>query len=394
MSTAEYDYPPGPLTRFRRGAIAGVAAWLWAVLVVALACIVAWFPNPENGVPISSAVRAAVVATAAGNFGGVSVGAVHLSVSPMIVTVLLVVMLRHAFGHADGRAGAVGVVGAYAVACAVGGAIGLGTTSTPAITTLVGAALVASAVGAWTLGRQVARERLGQRWASVVRAAVVASLVYLAAGASLVALELAVHLRTAVELQKDLALGAAGLPIVLLALAVVPNMAIAAASVLAGGTVSFGGHSSVSLWSVEHGHLPDFPLLAAVPVRAMSLPVAVTILLAVALLAGRLAWRALPDDETWTGTSLNIVAMAGGAGVIAGVSTWLAEGALGGRSMAHVGGLWWQTALLVPCVVGAATGIWPLLGVARGSFGLTGPDAQFGHEREQTADDELVSARK
>lgn len=393
MSVAEYEYPPGPLTRFRRGMVSGASAWLFAFAMVTVACVLAWFPNPGSGVRISSAIKAALVVTAAGNLGGATVNAVHVTVPPLTVTFLLVVVLRHAARHADGRSGLAGMVLAYALATSISGSLGLGTTSAGWLGSLCGAALLAAAVGGWTFAGDALRQRVGTRVLRVARAATAAALVYVAAGSVAVAIELGMHLTTGVDLQRDLAVGASGLPVLLLGLAVVPNMVVAGAGVLAGGTASFGGHSSVSLWSVHHGRLPEFPLLAAVPDRPVPLAVAIGLFVGAALLAGRMAWRFLPHPDSLLHTATNTAAVAALTGVFAGLATGIAEGGAGSRAMAHIGGIWWQAAVFMALTVGLSTALWAAIEAVRGRE-HAGRGAGDGASHEAVPASELAGARK
>src|SRR4051794_40802590 len=89
VSAFDFDYPAGPLTRFRRGLFVGLGTWLGAFMLVALTCVVAWFANAASGSHILSAVKAALVATSAGNLGGVRLNGVAVSLPPLLITVLL-----------------------------------------------------------------------------------------------------------------------------------------------------------------------------------------------------------------------------------------------------------------------------------------------------------------
>lgn len=363
-------------------------------MIVALASIAAWFANANAGVHIMSAVKAAAIATDAGNLGGIRLNGVSVTLAPGLVTLLLLVVLTQSMRAVDGKAGIAGVALGYAGAAALLGGVRLGDTFAPRSSTVIAALLLAAGVGVVVHVWNAVFVRLTDRWVAVARAAAAAALGYVALGSLVVAVSLAMHLNTATDLQRDLATGGAGLPVLLMGLAAVPNMVVAALGVLSGATVSFGGHSSVSLWSLHHGRLPAFPLFAAVPERPVSATVGLAVLAVAALFAGRLAHRLLPAPSTLLDALLDVLAAAGLTGFAAGVVTAAADGGLGTRSLAHLGGTWWQSGLFVALGVAAGSLVWLIPDLVRGLAHGEEPDDELDSSHDGTAAGNYVLARK
>ncbi|MEU5843566.1 DUF6350 family protein [Rhodococcus sp. NPDC047139] len=131
-----------------------------------------------------------------------------------------------------------------------------------------------------------------------------------------------------------------------------PNVIIGAAAVLAGSTVHFGD-LHLSLFEATGGDLPALPVLAAIPSGPAEVfwPVLLAVPATIAALLGRFAaqqtLQAQADgapvgsaDAAWT-----VLAAAAGAGLVAGIATWVAGGPLGVFGL--VGANWWLAGILV-----------------------------------------------
>lgn len=197
--------------------------------------------------------------------------------------------------------------------------------------------------------------------AAVVRGAAVSCLTLLTAGALLFSVALALNLGTAITVTERLDAGAVGgLAVTLVALALVPNAAVAAGAYLAGPGFAVGTDTAVSPLGVDLGAVPGFPLLAALP--GDGTPAGwQNLLLVVPILAGVVAGVVLARREPlvgWAG-SLGRPAAAGLAGGLAfGLLCLLSSGAVGPGRMSDVGPATAPTTLVVcaSMVVGAVVG--------------------------------------
>jgi uncharacterized protein DUF6350 len=376
MMTAVDDLPPGWLTQFRRGLVEGVGVVLIAVVLVAIPTFLAWFVPGADSTSATSAARAAVLIALSANHGGLILDGTAITLTPLGVTVLLAALVAsHARRQPTGTA-FTGLATGYTLAASVGAHWAtLGATRISATHTTIAAAAFALAVGGLTRGAPAIWHRAGFRWQKVIRAAGVGTCVYLAAGALLVAGALAAHLSEASRVQGALATGVGGLPVALLGLGAAPNAALAGVGYLTGPGFAIGTHTSVSLFGVQHGRLPLFPMLAAVPSGAPTLALGLSVSIATALAAGWLVLRLIGRDGSGRDRAVGVIVAAGLIGGSLGVLGTLASGSLGNGSLHHVGVTGWLLAV-------GATAV-----IAVSGLGWLSVDLLLGHTNKRAAEE-------
>jgi hypothetical protein len=202
---------------------------------------------------------------------------------------------------------------------------------------------------------------------AVLKGALAATLVMVAAGAVLLAVALVLDLGSAANVLSRLhADTSGGLLYTVLVAAVAPNAVLLSGAYLLGPGFAVGTGTVVSPSAVVLGPVPAFPLLAALPSEGS--PAAVTSVLAavpvlVGVLAGVLVVRRFPAHGFEVGAVRGL-----GSGVLGGVLlavlVMLAGGAVGPGRMADVG------ADLVPTFVAAtvALGVGGLVGGVGGTW--------------------------
>jgi hypothetical protein len=350
----ELEYPPGWLTRCRRGFVSGVTMLIVAVVLFAIPTLLAWFAPGADSTSAGSALRAAVLITISGNHGGFRLDGTPVTLTPLLVTIVLAWLVATNARRFDSTSGYVGFAGGYVAATAL-----LAHWSQIGQTRLsVGSSVLAATVFVLVFGlgaRQLPRlwRAAADRWRHVVRASAAIASVYLLGGAVLCAAMLSLHLHDASAVQSRLATGAAGLPVTLIGIGATPNAVLGAVGYLAGPGFSVGAHTSVSAFAVDRGSLPAFPMLAGLPTHRGSEAVGVGLIVVIALLAGWAGLRVL--------TAGRVSAAAGGsrrtlldllcASLIAGfglaVLATLASGSLGGGSLHHIGAIGWLVGLAI-----------------------------------------------
>ena len=222
------------------------------------------------------------------------------------------------------------------------------------------------------------------------RAAALVAAGYLVAGALLSAGMLVAHFSEAVALQRQLAPGAAGLPVALLAISATPNAALAGVSYLTGPGFDIGVHTSVSAFAVSSGRLPVFPLLAGLPLERPAALAGSLAILVMALLAGWAVLRtvsasqaarpdraAQPDGQRnqrqgWLRRLADCAAAAALAGALLAVLTGLAGGDLGQGALRGVGAAWWAVGLAGALLVLLAAALWLGVELLRGRLAERG----------------------
>lgn len=233
----------------------------------------------------------------------------------------------------------------------------------PLVVTLATAAGVWSAYGrphgplpGW-VPREV-RRALVRPWLAVAgRAAVAGTTVLVGGGALAVGASLALHLDMAQESFLDLAGEWSGrFAVLLLALVLVPNAAVWAASYGIGAGFGLGAGAAVTpLASTGVAALPHFPLLAALPQEGRGAPLNWAVA-AVPLAAGlTVAWFtvriAAPAfavrEEAWGRRETAGTAALGalGCGLATALLASASGGALGVERLAEFGPVWWQAGL-------------------------------------------------
>ena len=369
MSSTDQQHPPGWLTRFRRGVVAGIGLLAMALGCCAVPTFLAWLMPGADTTPALSALKAAALVVLAGAHGGVVLAGTEVTLAPLLVTVLLGWLVA---GHArrqDSWSGFAGLTLGYAAASAVlAGWSRLGSSHAPAPRSAVAAALFVLAVGGLARSADDLWSRLPARWQQVGRAAALVTAGYLAAGALLSAGMLLAHFSDAVALQRQLAPGAAGLPVALLGVAATPNAVLAGVSYLTGPGFDVGAHTSVSAFSVSSGRLPVFPLLAGLPHQQPPAWIGCLVIGGLAVLAGWAVLRMLPATQAWPHRLADCAAAAGAAGVLLAVLTGLAADDLGPGALRGIGAAWWQVGIATTALVLPAAALWLGVELVRARF--------------------------
>jgi hypothetical protein len=367
------------------------AAWTGAgtALIGAVLGIVAvaicWLPASGSAGNASSAIRAGVLTFLAALHGGITVDGVAAELVPLGLTVLVGVLAwRAGTGLADvsdehhdprpatlAQAGILQAV-VFALVCGLAAHFApLGTRRVSPLAAAGSGLLLFAASGTVSFVRASALREPVAAWlagrpAAALRAGAAVAVVYLAAGALLVAASLVLHRGRAELLSAQVGGGWSGVPVLVLGALAAPNAAIAGASYLAGPGFALGTGSSVSLGSTVHGTLPAFPVLGAVPtgpanpaawLLAAATPVAAGLAL-VRIVRAAPAWR-----ERWLQAALGVAV----AAVLGAVLGWLGGGGIGSGRLSTVGASPWQLGLAVAAGA-AAVGTAALAGLAAVSW--------------------------
>jgi hypothetical protein len=377
VSSTDVQHPPGWLTQFRSGVVSGVGLLLIAVGCCAIATFAAWFMPGADTTPALSALKAAVLTVLAGAHGGVVLAGTQVTLAPLLVTGLLGWLVASHARRLDSWSGFAGLTLGYSAASAVlAGWSRLGSTYAPVLRSALAALVFVLIVGGLARSAERLWSRLPARWRQVSRAAALVAAGYLLAGSLLSAGMLLAHFSEAVALQRQLAPGAAGLPVALLAISATPNAALAGVSYLTGPGFDIGAHTSVSAFAVSSGRLPVFPLLAGLPDKPAALAGSLAIL-GMALLAGWAVLRTVPaaqPGQAWTRRLVDCAAAAALAGALLAVMTGLAAGDLGQGALRGVGPHWWAVGLASALLVLLAAALWLGVDVLRGRLaGRVGP---------------------
>jgi hypothetical protein len=369
VSSADQQYPPGWLTRFRHGVVSGIGLLLIALGCCAVPTFVAWLMPGADTTPALSALKAAALVVLTGAHGGVVLAGTQVTLAPLLVTGLLGWLVASHARRQDSWSGFTGLVLGYAAASAVlAGWSRLGSTHAPVLRSTVAALLFVLAVGGAARSAEYLWSRVAQRWQHVCRAAGLVTAGYLAAGSLLSAGMLLAHFSDAMALQRQLAPGAAGLPVALLGIAAAPNAVLAGVSYLTGPGFDVGTHTSVSAFSVSSGRLPVFPLLAGLPHHQPAAWAGSLVIVGVALLAGWAVLRTLPATQSWPHRLADCAAAAGIAGVLLAVLTGLAAGDLGSGALRGIGAAWWAVGVATTLLVLPAAGLWLGVQLLRARF--------------------------
>jgi hypothetical protein len=399
VSSTDQQYPPGWLTRFRRGVVAGVGLLLIALGCCAVPTFLAWLMPGADTAPALSALKAAALVVLAGAHGGVVLAGTEVTLAPLLVTGLLGWLVA---GHARRQetwSGFTGLVLGYAAASAVLAEWSrLGSTSAPVLRSTGAALLFVLTVGGAARSAEHLWSRLPARWQQVCRAAAVVTAGYLAAGSLLSAGMLLAHFSDAVALQRQLAPGAAGLPVALLGIGATPNAVLAGVSYLTGPGFDVGTHTSVSAFSVSSGRVPVFPLLAGLPQHQHAAWAGLLVIGGLALLAGwamlrtlsviptRPAMPVMPAMQSWQHRLADCAATAGIVGVLLAVPAGLAAGNLGRGALRGVGATWWQVGLAAPLLVLPAALLWLGVELARARLADQAPPTLYALASEPSDD--------
>ncbi|MFE4312561.1 DUF6350 family protein [Streptomyces sp. NPDC056891] len=353
----------------RGGVAAGLGLGALAVLVIA-----GWIssPHPDSGPGGALHLAAGLWLLAHGvdlvRTDTLSGLPAPLGIVPMLLAVLPVWLVHRAardtLDVADGgdrrppsASGAVGAVAGGYLLVAVAVVVYSESGPLPAERLSAGFWLPAVVVGAagagvWTaFGRPLPEQRQA---AAALRAAGLGLVTLLGGGAVVAAVSLAWHAGEAQAAYAGLTGEWSGrVAVLLLVLALLPNMAVWGAAYGLGPGFSLGtGAFATPLGLVGDPAVPPFPLLAALPDDGrggwMHGAAAAVPLAAVLLQGGRVGRSA----RTWTtrDTALTALGAAWGCGAVAAVLSAAAGGPLGTARLSAFGPVWWQT--------GAATVLW------------------------------------
>jgi hypothetical protein len=340
--TRQDDLPAGWLTQFRRGVLSGAGLLLLAVAGCALPSFAVWLLPGSDSSPASSAVKSGALLALAAAHGGVRLNGQSVTLVPLLVTGMLGWLIAAQARRSDSWSSVVGLTTGYGVAAGLlANWASLGSTRAPAMASALAGAGFAGLVASCGYGGPDLARRLADRQRRIVRAAGAVLCCYLGAGALLVAGSLLWHLSTAIALQRQLAPGVAGLPVLLLGIGLAPNAVLAGAGYLAGPGFAVGSHTQISALASQHGTLPTFPLLAAVPSGRPAPVVGLLAIAAVALLAGRLCVRLTRSAETWSDRLADLMLASLLAGGSLALLTALGSGGIGSGALGSIGARWW-----------------------------------------------------
>ncbi|MDQ2836630.1 MAG: DUF6350 family protein [Actinomycetota bacterium] len=361
------ELPAGWLTLFRRGVLSGAGLLLLAIGLCAIPAFAVWLVPGADTTPASSAVKAGALLALSASHGGIELNGTVVTLTPLLVTLALAWLTAGQARRAESWSGVVGLaVGYGAAAAAVAGWARLGSTEAPVTRTALAAMLFIALVGGTARTVEIGWSRLSDRWQRVCQAALAASCCYLLAGSLLAAAMLAGHFHEAAAMQRQLAPGAAGLPVALLGVAAVPNAVLAAVGYLTGPGFELGTHSSVSVLSVSHGQLPIFPLLAGVPHGRPATVFGLLAILVLAAAAGWLVLRMVAESESWTQRLFDVALAAVLTGGLLATLSALAAGRIGSGALRGIGPTWWAVGACTVLVLLAGSAAWLAVEVLRG----------------------------
>ncbi len=353
----------------------------WSAAVGLVACIAitvgVWFSGTTGS--FSGAVRAGVLSWLMGNGSGILVGTTAVTAIPLGLLTVWGLLLyrggRWAGGHSAVRSGLDIAASVSAMAVAYGGVAGVA--GALAATDEAHAGPVRSVVAPGLLalvcgGIGVLRgsgvgSRLMRSLPEVVRGTLLGGLAgactMLCAAALLFATTVVLHFDKMVSRTEDMGVDIVGGGVlVLIAVAVVPNAVLCSGAFIAGPGFMVGTGTTVAPGEISLGAIPSFPLLAALP-RGSEVHWWDPLLILVPVLAGGIA--AVVSLRLCPVFGLDLAALRGGlagaaGGVLFGLSTFLATGAVGPGRMSDVGPYAAETLLV--CTVAFLLG-----GVAAGT---------------------------
>jgi Family of unknown function (DUF6350) len=358
--TRQDDLPAGWLTQFRRGMLSGAGLLLLAVAGCAIPSFAVWLVPGSDSSPASSAVKSGALLALAAAHGGIRLNGQSVTLVPLLITGLLGWLIAAQARRSDSWSSVVGLTTGYGLAAGLlAHWASLGGTRAPAMASaLAGAGFAGVLAGCGYGGSELVR-RLADRQRRIARAAGAVLCCYLGGGALLVAGSLLLHLSTAIALQRQLAPGVAGLPILLFGIGLAPNAALAGAGYLAGPGFAVGSHTQISALASHRGTLPSFPLLAAVPAGRPAIAVGLLAIAGVALLAGRLCVRLTRLAEAaWPDRLADLMLASLLAGGALALLTALGSGGIGSGALGSIGARWWAVGGATWLLVLAASAAW------------------------------------
>lgn len=350
--------------------VAGIIAAAWSagmsLLAFAAVSMLAWILAPLGTGAFGDVMRAAAGIWQTAHLGAVDWQGAHLSLAPLLLTVVLLLFQRRAGAwlvrgvNAPSLAAArpaLGIaVAAYAsLVTLVANATANTTLSMPLLRNAATAALVAAVGFTWGMLREL-RVRIATPFPQALRA--VGRVLQVWAGATLVLVigSLVVH-RTAFTAVTKLVAGdsTSRVELLLALFAYLPTALIWTLAFILGPGFALGTGTHVGIDGVTLGALPPVPLFALVPAHVPSYAVA---LLAVPFAAVVWAMWGLPRDAAGRLAWRDTLAFCAAVTVAAGGLALLGAGGIGGGRLALVGAVWWQVALAAAAqVLVAAAGI-------------------------------------
>lgn len=327
-------------------ALAGAAAAAIGLVVCMSVALTGWFlADAGSHGDTTDALRVGAVAWLAGHGSDVALSGAPLGITPLAITMVLVLTAFRAGRWAGQKSaareaddGAVGVATgtfscAYVVVAVLTCVLASRTGAEPVLgRAVLGALLVGVLAGGAGLAAGTGRLRewlaRAPAWTTEVGAAAVAGVLWLvAAGAALVGISLLVSFNEAATVLSGLHLSVGdALSYTVVTALFAPNAVLLGTSYLVGPGFAFGTGTTVSPTAVSLGVVPAFPVLAALPDEGAT-PGWLVVLLAVPALAAALGVA----SSLRTPLALDLAALRGaGAGFLAGVLVTVLVGAAGG----------------------------------------------------------------
>ena len=374
--------PPLPL---RQAILAGIAAAVVGVVVVAALVLVSWGTDSRSDASTLTALRTVcsvwIFAHHAPLHVGTGAGALHLGLVPLGLFALPVSLLARAgakLGRALARTGlsdpeqlrrAGQLIAAFAATYGVLAAIAIGaigdvpmrTNSVPGALWSIGVALVAGGIGLLTgagLWPALTGYRLPPMTVTVLRAGGAALAAILTAGALLVAASMALATGRAAALADHLGTGIpGGFLLAVIGCLYAPNAVICGAAFAVGPGFAVGVGTSVSASGSHLGTVPAFPLLAALP-QGEHVTHAAWLAFAGPAVGGLLAGLVIARfGARW----FVAAAAAIGAGAVAGFGLMVlaaaAGGSLGSGNLAAIGPSPWRVGLAAAAEVAVVAAV-------------------------------------
>lgn len=320
--------------------------------------------------PASDPLRTGAAVWLAAHRVGLDIDGVPLQFAPGGLTILIVLLLYRAArwaAHVSGVetvAAATTVGGSAAATYALGAGAVAGISATdqvtaaplPAVMWTGLTALVAAGFGVVReagLVRPLLR-RLPPWQRTAMLGGVLAGSVLFAVGTVLVAVSAVVHADRIGALVETLEPDSPGVVVLAVAsAAIVPNLAIWAASFALGPGFAVGAGTSVAPGGVELGLVPALPALGALP--ADDLGLAGWLVLAGPVVAGCVAGAAIRRRSAGTGpwrVAGIVTAAAVVAGLLLAALAWLSGGTAGSDRLAEIGPVPWEVGLATVVFVG------------------------------------------
>lgn len=359
------------------GALA-VAAAGW--LLMAGPAALGWLTSPESQLADALGLASRVLLLA--NGAVTTIGGQPVSIAPLGLTLALILLgvpvaglaARAAIDETDDLRGLVLRVGGtyagtYVVFITL---IAFFVPETSAIRAFLGSVLIGGLSGFWGVMRAVGYDPC-ERWPvparSFPRGIGVAALICVGTGAALLSVVLILGRERIAAIADGLGGdGTAGILLIVIQLAWLPNLVIWAMAWALGAGVTLGEGTLLDMNGTSLGFLPSIPVLGAVPDPG-PVPEVAWLWLLGGVLASVMATLVITlnrSSERFYETS----AAGGIAGILTGallfVLAWFASGGLGTQRLAHVGVRLGGLAITAPCIlglVGLVTGL--VVGLAR-----------------------------